>query len=115
MRDQVNRLCQWPQLTQKLFALAAKKCFKLNNYLPQELELHFVLDLVLGPQVVLASQPVIFSTSSLVTNMLFFPSVNTTVVSEFNIWELIHSRESMNSVGLRRDLVTTTQVWEEIT
>ena len=35
--------------------LAAKKCFKLNNNLPQELELHFVLDLVLVPQVVLAS------------------------------------------------------------
>ena len=55
MRDQVNRLCQWPQLTRKLFALAAKKCFKLNNNLPQELELHFALDLVLVPQVVLAS------------------------------------------------------------
>ena len=26
-----------------LFALAAKKCFKLNNNLPQELELHFAL------------------------------------------------------------------------
>ena len=24
--------------------LAAKKCFKLNNNLPQELELHFALD-----------------------------------------------------------------------
>ncbi len=38
-----------------MFALAAKKCFKLNNNLPQELELHFALDLVLVPQVVLAS------------------------------------------------------------
>ena len=96
MCAQVNKLCQWPQLTRKLFALAAKKCFKLNNNLPQELELHFALDLVLVPQVV---SSVIFTTSSLVTNMLFFPSVNTTVVTELNIWELIHSRESMNSVG----------------
>ena len=55
MRDQVNRLCQWPLLTRKLFALAAKKCFKLNNNLPQELELHFALDLVLVPQFILAS------------------------------------------------------------
>ena len=38
-----------------MFALAAKKCFKLNNNLPQEQELHFALDLVLVPQVVLAS------------------------------------------------------------
>ena len=36
---------------------------------------------------------------SLVTNMLFLPSVDTIVESELNIWELFYSRESMNSVG----------------
>ena len=37
------------------FELAAKKCFQLNNNLPHELELQFKLDIMLVPQVVLAS------------------------------------------------------------
>ena len=80
----------------KQFELAAKKCFQLNDNLPQELELHFALDLMLVPQVVLASH---LLDCSLVTNMLLLPSVDTIVESELNIWELFYSRESMNSVG----------------
>ena len=61
------------------------------------LELHFALDLVLVPQAVLASHLLdqLLGHQHAVLALSGHPIVE----SELNIWELFHSRESMNSVG----------------